>query len=77
MPSAGEDRLCQQRDSGEEARGMERRVADYLPYRSSWLAMLDEGEEECSKGKNDETRSHKGEIESLDAWVIEVVDSCD
>jgi hypothetical protein len=40
MPSAGEDRLCQQRDSGEEARGMERRVADDLPYRSSWLAML-------------------------------------
>jgi hypothetical protein len=38
---------------------MERRVADYLPYRSSWLAMLDEGEEECSEGKNDETRSHE------------------
>jgi hypothetical protein len=55
---------------------MERRVADDLPYRSSWLAMLDEGEEECSEGKNDETRSHKGEIESLDTWMIAVVDKC-
>jgi hypothetical protein len=49
------------------------RVADDLPYRSSALAMSDEGEEECSEGKNDESRSHNGEIESLDTWVIAVI----